>query len=45
MKQGNFDLVVENDDLDHAVANLSSRLMEWFPKISTSGSRQEEEKN
>lgn len=32
-EQGNFDLVVENDDLDQAVAYLSSRLTEWFPKI------------
>ncbi|CAN0067951.1 unnamed protein product [Ectocarpus sp. 6 AP-2014] len=31
--EGNFDLVVENDDLDQAVRNLSSRLTEWFPKI------------
>lgn len=31
--QGNFDLVVENDDLDQAVRTLTSRLVEWFPKI------------
>lgn len=39
-EQGNFDLVVENNDLDHAVADLSSRLMEWFPKIKMNRSRQ-----
>lgn len=32
-EQGNFDLVVENDDLDKAVDTLSRRLMEWFPSI------------
>eukprot|EP00903_Cladosiphon_okamuranus_P020626 g18936.t1 len=31
--EGNFDLVVENDDLDKAVNTLSTRLMDWFPKI------------
>ncbi|CAM9329003.1 unnamed protein product [Hapterophycus canaliculatus] len=35
--EGNFDLVVENDDLDRTVGVLSSRLEEWFPKIKTAG--------
>ncbi|CAN0051251.1 unnamed protein product [Scytosiphon promiscuus] len=33
--EGNFDLVIENDDLDQAVRTLSNRLSEWFPKIKT----------
>ena len=31
--QGNFDVVIENDDLDRAVSELSDRLRDWFPKI------------
>ncbi|CAM9563166.1 unnamed protein product [Pylaiella littoralis] len=38
--EGNFDLVVENDDLDQAVANLSSRLTEWFPKIKVKATKE-----
>ena len=32
-EQGNFDLVIENDDLERAVNSLSTRLTEWFPSI------------
>lgn len=31
--KGNFDVVIENDDLDRAVGELSGCLREWFPKI------------
>ena len=31
--KGNFDVVIENDDLDRAVGELSGYLREWFPKI------------
>lgn len=36
-EQGNFDLVVENDDLDAAVRTLADHLSGWFPKIKTAG--------
>lgn len=32
--------MVENDDLDQAVANLSSRLTEWFPKIKVKATKE-----
>eukprot|EP00752_Nemacystus_decipiens_P012433 g11015.t1 len=31
--EGNFELVIENDDLERAVDTLSTHLVEWFPKI------------
>lgn len=31
--KGHFDVLIENDDLDRAVGELSRHLTEWFPKI------------
>lgn len=31
--KGNFDVLVENDDLEHAVADLSRCLQQWYPII------------
>lgn len=31
--KGNFDLVVENDDIDQAVDKVVKSLIHWYPKI------------
>lgn len=41
--KGNFDVVILNDNLDHALVELAGHLLAWFPRIEGGKGRQEVE--